>query len=126
MQVRPLSRPLFRCGLFLAALALSGCPNPTTIGLQDYGSINGNVVSATGSPIQGAVVSSTGSTQPVTTGPNGTFTLTGVAVGQQTVTASAAGYATATVQVIVTKDSTVTVPGNNIVLTQTTSTPINR
>ena len=124
MKVRPMSRTLVRSTFLLACLALTGCPNPTAIGLQDYGSIYGNVVSSTGSPIQGAVVSSTGSTQPVTTGPSGAFTLANVAVGQQTVTVSAAGYATATASVLVTKGDSV--PAGNITMTQTTSTPINR
>jgi hypothetical protein len=122
MKVRPLSRALVRSTFLLACLALTGCPNPTVIGLQDYGSIFGNVVSSTGSPIQGAIVSATGSTQPVTTDNRGYFLLQNVAVGQQTVTASAAGYASGSASVIVPKNDQVN--AGNIALAQTTSTPI--
>jgi hypothetical protein len=106
------------------SLALSGCANPNFIGVQDYGSIYGNAVSSTNAAISGAYVSATGTTSIVQTAPGGAFTLSNVAVGEQTLTIQAPGYATATATVVVTKDMPVN--AGNIVLTQTTSTPITR
>jgi hypothetical protein len=106
-----------------ALLALSGCADPSLIGVQDYGTVYGNAVSSTGQPLSSALISSTGTTTTVQSAPNGSFTLTNVAVGEQTVTASAPGYATATADVIVTKDQSVN--AGNIVLTVETNTPVN-
>jgi hypothetical protein len=107
-----------------AVLVLAGCTNPNAIGVQDYGTIYGNVVSSSGQPVTGAEVSATGSVNPVSSAPNGAFTLTGVAVGEQTVTVEAAGYMTATATVIVTANQSVS--AGNIAITPTTSTPINK
>ncbi len=105
-------------------LTLSGCANPTFIGVQDYGSVYGNVVSTAGAALGGVLVSSTGSTTVVTSAPNGSFTLNNVAVGEQTVTAQSAGYATTMTTVVVTKDQSVN--AGNIQLAATTSTPVNK
>jgi len=97
----------------LAALALltlvgaHGC-DPNQIGVQDYGTIVGRVADQNGSPIPNALVSSTGTTVTATTDKTGAFAIVHVAVGEQTVTAHAAGYAaSATADVIVAKDQTV-------------------
>ena len=86
-------------GFFIAA-SLIGCVNPNAIGLQDYNSIVGRVIDAnTKGPLGGALVSVTGSTTAVYSSPDGSFLLTNVAIGPQTVTVSAAGYVTQTVTV---------------------------
>lgn len=125
MTNRPFGTPSrFRRGAFLAfgalsLAALTRCANPNFIGLQDFGTINGNVVDQNGKPIAGALVSSTGSGQNgVSTQSNGAFNLINVAVGEQTVTAQAAGYGTpAQATVIVVKNQNVT--AGNLVLTST-------
>jgi hypothetical protein len=104
-------------------LALSGCADPSLIGVQDYGSVYGNAVSSTGQPLSSALISSTGTTSTVQSAPNGSFTLTNVAVGEQTITAQAPGYATATADVIVTKGQSVN--AGNLTLTVETNTPVN-
>ena len=87
-------------------LGAKGCDS-NYIGVQDYGSIIGNVVDQTGKPIANAFVRTTGSTATSTTDPKGGFYLQHVAIGQQTVTAYAAGYnGQATFDVIVEKDKT--------------------
>ncbi len=74
------------------AFALTGCADPNFIGIQDFGYIVGNVVDQNGKPVQGALVTSTGVTgAPATTGPNGSFSIQNVAVGQQTVTVNPPG-----------------------------------
>jgi hypothetical protein len=102
-----------------AVLALAGCANPSFIGVQDYGSIYGNAVTATGSALPGAYVSSTGSSSIVQSSPTGAFTLSNVAVGEQTITIQAPGYSTATETVVVTKDTPVN--AGNVMLTATTN-----
>jgi hypothetical protein len=76
----------------LLALSFSGCANPNYIGVQNYGYIVGNVVDQNGKPIANAFVYATGTTQTSHTGPDGGFNIQNVAVGEQTVTAQAAGY----------------------------------
>ena len=102
-----------------AVLALAGCANPSFIGVQDYGSIYGNAVTSTGAALSGAYVSSTGSTSIVQSASNGSFTMSNVAVGEQTVTIQAPGYSTATETVVVVKDSSVN--AGNVSLTATTN-----
>jgi len=90
----------------LALLGAKGCDS-NYIGVQDYGTIIGNVVDQAGKPIANAFVRTTGSTVTATTDPRGGFTLVHVAVGEQTVTAYAAGYnAQANADLIVAKDKT--------------------
>jgi hypothetical protein len=126
MLNRPLgAAPRLRRGAFFAfalvsAVALAGCANPNFIGLQDFGTINGNVVDQNGKPVAQALVSATGTTSTVQTQSNGAFNLSNVAVGEQTVTAQAAGYgAPATATVIVVKNDNVT--AGNLVLTSVIS-----
>ena len=104
-------------------LIVTGCANPSFIGVQDFGTVYGNAVSSTGQPVSSALVSSTGTTTTVQTAANGSFDLTNVAVGEQTVTVQAPGYATATADVVVTKDGSVN--AGNVTLTVTTNTPVN-
>jgi hypothetical protein len=102
----------------LALGLLAACANPNFIGLQDYGTVNGNVVDQNGKPISQALVSITGANQGVYTQSNGAFNLVNVAVGEQTVSASAAGYTTNnSTTVIVVKNQNVS--AGNIVLTST-------
>jgi hypothetical protein len=96
----------------LAALAMGtllgdkGCDS-NYIGVQDYGTVIGNVVDQAGKPISNALVRVTGSTGTSSTDPKGGFYLQHVAVGEQTVTAYAAGYnGSATCDAIVAKDKT--------------------
>jgi hypothetical protein len=92
----------------LALVALVGGCNPNDIGLQDYGTIVGRIADQNGNPIQGALVSATGTTFTFTTDKTGAFSIAKVAVGEQTVTARAAGYVgSITADVIVQKDQTV-------------------
>jgi hypothetical protein len=97
----------------LGALSLAtlvgakGCDS-NYIGVQDYGSVIGNVVDQAGRPIANAFVRTTGSTATSTTDPKGGFFIQHVAVGAQTVTAYASGYdGNVTMDVIVVKDKTV-------------------
>lgn len=109
--------------LLLPVLALVGCANPNFIGIQDYGTIIGNVVDSTGKPIAGALVSATGTGNTIRTNGDGSFSLPQVAVGMQTVSVSAAGYGQPSTQPsgVVTKDGTLSL--GNIVLPSTTSIP---
>jgi muramidase (phage lysozyme) len=103
----------------LALLGAKGCDS-NYIGVQDYGTIIGNVVDQAGKPIANAFVRTTGSTVTATTDPRGGFTLVHVAVGEQTVTGYAAGYnGQATADVIVAKDKTAS--AGNMQLLSTTS-----
>lgn len=104
--------------------ALCACANPNFIGVQDYGTIIGNVVDTTGKPIVGALVSATGTSSTYRTNGDGSFSLPQVAVGAQTVNVSAAGYGPPTTQpsVVVAKD--MTVAAGNIVLPSITSAPL--
>ncbi len=104
-------------------LGLTACADPSLIGVQDYGSVYGNAVSSTGQPVTSALVSSTGTTTTMSTASNGSFNLTNVAVGEQTITVRAPGYSDATADVIVTKG--VPVNAGNLTLTVQTSTPVN-
>ncbi|MBD5654263.1 MAG: carboxypeptidase regulatory-like domain-containing protein [Candidatus Eremiobacteraeota bacterium] len=103
----------------LAAGSLAACADPNFIGLQDYGTVNGNVVDQNGKPVPTAVVSVTGTTGiPFTTQTDGAFNLTNVAVGEQTITVNAAGYApNNSTTVIVVKNQNATV--GNVVIVST-------
>jgi len=101
-----------------AAMAwmLGGCANPNFIGVQDYGYIVGNVIDQNGKPIPNALVTATGTNQPARTGPDGAFNLQNVATGEQTVTATAAGYEPQATPVTVIVVTGTGVQAGNIVL----------
>ena len=81
--------PMF--AVALAALALTGCPNPNAIGVQTYGTVLVKTVDGgSGHPVAGALVNA-GSTYTCTTGSDGACTLTKLPVGKWTVLASAPG-----------------------------------
>lgn len=107
----------------LCALVLAGCANPNFIGVQDYGTIIGNVVDGGGKPIVGALVSATGTSSTFRTVGDGSFSLPQVAVGTQTLGVSAPGYYPpgTTPSVVVTKNGTAS--AGNIVLQSATSIP---
>ncbi len=123
LAARPLSRSNFVATLGLGGLltlvGAKGC-DPNYIGVQDYGTIGGNVVDQKGAPIADAIVS-VGSLATIRSDPKGGFVLPHVPVGEQTVQAQAAGYASGSVTVIVAKDKDVS--AGNIVLTSTTTNP---
>ena len=104
-------------------LLLTACANPSFIGVQDFGTVYGNAISSTGQPITGALVSASGTLSTISTAANGSFNLTNVAVGEQTVTVRSPGYSDATADVIVTKNMSVN--AGNLTLTVQTSTPVN-
>lgn len=106
----------------LAAFALLGAKgcDSNYIGVQDYGSIQGNVVDGKGKPIVQAIVY-VGSLSTIRSDQNGAFLLEKVPAGEQTVNASLGGYATGSATVIVRKDKQVA--AGNIVLTQLTVSP---
>jgi len=92
--------------LLLGAQGGGGCSNPNYIGVQDYGSVTGRVIDAkTNQPVNSALIA-VGSTLTARTDAQGGFTVTQVPAGTQTVTVSAAGYATATQTASVKKDQT--------------------
>jgi muramidase (phage lysozyme) len=109
----------------LALLGAKGCDS-NYIGVQDYGTIIGNVVDQAGKPIANAFVRTTGSTVTATTDPRGGFTLVHVAVGEQTVTAYAAGYnAQATADVIVAKEKTASAGNMQLLATMSPQRSLN-
>jgi len=69
----------------------TGSASITVTMVPPVGSITGTVSSVAGDPIEGATVS-TDTGQSALTGADGAYTLTGVPVGECSVTASAAGY----------------------------------
>jgi hypothetical protein len=99
----------------------AGCANPNYIGIQVYGYIVGNVVDQNGKAIPNALVTSTGTNTTARTGATGGYTIQTVAVGEQTVTATAAGYQpqATPITVVVVANQGVTAP--NIVLVAVTS-----
>ncbi|MBC5804277.1 MAG: carboxypeptidase regulatory-like domain-containing protein, partial [Candidatus Eremiobacteraeota bacterium] len=100
--------PVLVCALVagLTAATLAGCANPTAIGVQTYGTITGTVVDVrTQKPIANALTS-VGSQIARYTQSDGSFILPLVPEGTQTVTVSAGGYSTATVNVMVTANQT--------------------
>lgn len=100
-------------------LGAKGCDS-NYIGVQDYGSIQGNAVDQKGRPLGGAIVY-VGSLATIRSAPDGSFLLPHVPSGEQTVNASLGGYQTGSATVIVTKEKQVS--AGNIVLTQVTSNP---
>jgi len=94
--------------LLLFALGDGCSPPPNVVGVQDFGRVTGRVLDAmTNRPIPSALVS-VGSLYTSRADVNGAFTLRTVA-GDQTVTARAAGYSTATADTTINKDETVSI-----------------
>jgi len=92
----------------LFALGDSCSPPPNVVGVQDFGRVVGRVLDAmTNRPIPNALVS-VGSLYTSNADVNGAFTLRAVA-GDQTVTARAPGYSTATADTTIAKDDTVSI-----------------
>jgi Carboxypeptidase regulatory-like domain len=96
-------------GMLLLFALGDGCsPPPNVVGVQDYGRVTGRVLDAmTNRPIPNALVS-VGSLYTSRGDVNGAFTLRAVA-GDQTVTARAPGYSTATADTTIDKDATVSI-----------------
>jgi hypothetical protein len=97
-------------GMILLFALGDGCsPPPGVVGVQEYGRVTGRVLDAmTNRPIPGALLS-VGSLYTAQADATGAFTIRSVPEGDQTVTARAPGYQTATAPVTVTKDATVSV-----------------
>ncbi len=98
---------------FVMLLALGanggGCSNPNGIGVQQYGSIVGRVLDATNNrPISNVLVS-VGSLYTTYSDPTGAFSLSGIPIGAQQVTANAPGYLSSTVQARVHEKQTTSV-----------------
>lgn len=92
----------------VAALALTGCPNPNAIGIQKYGTIAAQCLLASNNqPVSGALVT-VNSTQQCRTQADGTCQIQMVPIGVQQVTAFAAGLQSASpVTVTVIENQTV-------------------
>jgi hypothetical protein len=83
-----------------------GCNNPNGGGVQDFGSVVGRVLDATNNrPVPNALVA-VGALYTGYANPDGAFTLSGIPIGRQAVSASAPGYATTNVTVLIHKDAT--------------------
>lgn len=99
-------------GTILAALALACCVNPNAIGVQKYGTIAAFAVLASNNqPVANALVI-VNSTQQCTTHADGTCQIPMVPIGQQQVSAAAAGLTGAPIPVNVLEGQTlnVTIP----------------
>ncbi|HEY1428133.1 MAG TPA: carboxypeptidase regulatory-like domain-containing protein [Candidatus Tumulicola sp.] len=95
--------------LLLFALGDSCSSSPGVVGVQDYGQVTGRVLDAmTNRPIP-AALASVGSLYTASADARGAFTLSKVPVGDQTVTARAAGYSIATADVTIEKDATASI-----------------
>ena len=96
-------------GMLLLFALGDGCSAPANVvGVQDFGRVTGRVLDAmTNRPIANALLS-VGSLYTIRADVNGGFTLRAVA-GDQTVTARAAGYSTATADTTIPKDATVSI-----------------
>lgn len=82
--------------------AQTGTPPPRT-----FGRVQGTVTNATtGGPVAGAVVTVASTGQSTTTGADGTYQIADVPSGTQVLTASAAGFVTASATVVVPADGT--------------------
>lgn len=80
--------------VFLLSLGANGggCSNPNAIGVQQYGTVVGRVLDATNNrPVANALVS-VGSIYTAYSDPAGAFSIPGIPIGPQDVTASAPGY----------------------------------
>lgn len=94
------------CVLTIAALALSGCPNPNAIGVQIYGQVNVHVQDVNGQAVGNALVA-IGSNAQSTDG-SGNTSFPQIPVGTWTVTADAPGLH-GTTQVSVQQNQTASV-----------------
>jgi Carboxypeptidase regulatory-like domain len=96
-------------GLLILFSLGDGCsPPPNVVGVQDYGRVTGRVLDAmTNRPIANALVS-VGSVYTARADATGAFDLRSVA-GDQTVTARAPGFGTATADTTIPKDATVSI-----------------
>jgi Carboxypeptidase regulatory-like domain len=96
-------------GMLLLFALGDGCsPPPNVVGVQDFGHVVGRVLDAmTNRPIPNALLS-VGSLYTARADVGGAFRLRAVA-GDQTVTARAAGYTTATADATIPKDGTVSI-----------------
>jgi hypothetical protein len=109
-------RAALAAAAILNLMLLAACANPNAIGVQDFGYIQGRVLSSrTNQPITGTggnapLVASAGYT--AIADPNGGFQLH-VPVGEQTYSVSAPGYLSYSQQVTVQKDQTTTQIGQN-------------
>jgi Carboxypeptidase regulatory-like domain len=102
--------------IFLIPTLFTACVNPNAVGVQDYGTIVGRVYDAqTNQPLNNVIVS-VGSLITAHSGPDGSFSLTQVPTGQQTITIYAPpGYLSpAPVSAEVQKDQTTAVPAIGI------------
>jgi len=96
-------------GAGLAALALAGCVNPNSIGVQKFGTIAAYAVLASNNqPVANALVI-VNSTQQCSTHADGTCQIPMVPIGPQQVSAAAAGLTGAPVPVNVQENVTVNV-----------------
>lgn len=94
--------------LLLFALGDGCSPPPNVVGVQDFGHVAGRVLDAmTNRPIPNALLS-VGSLYTARADGEGAFRLRAIA-GDQTVTARAAGYTTATADTTIPKDGTVSI-----------------
>ncbi|HYL27062.1 MAG TPA: carboxypeptidase regulatory-like domain-containing protein [Candidatus Nitrosotalea sp.] len=94
--------------LLLFALGDSCSPPPNVVGVQDFGRVAGRVLDAMNNrPIPNALLS-VGSLYTTRADANGGFMLRAVS-GDQTVTARAAGYSTASADTTIPKDGTVSI-----------------
>ena len=96
-------------GLLILFSLGDGCsPPPNVVGVQDYGRVTGRVLDAmTNRPIANALVS-VGSVYTARADATGAFDLRSVA-GDQTITARAPGFGTATADATIPKDATVSI-----------------
>jgi hypothetical protein len=96
-------------GTILAALTLAACVNPNAIGVQKYGTIAATAVMASnGQPVPNALVI-VNSTQNCTTHADGTCSIPLVPIGQQVVSAAAAGLTGPPVPVNILEGQTINV-----------------
>jgi hypothetical protein len=96
-------------GMLLLFALGDGCsPPPNIVGVQDFGRVTGRVLDAmTNRPIPNALLS-VGSLYTTRADVRGAFTLRAV-TGDQTVTARAPGYTTATADTTINKDTVVSI-----------------
>ena len=75
-----------------STLSLWGCPNPNSIGVQQFGSVKATCIQASNSqPVSGAIVTVDGVTATTTTDSSGTVTITNIPIGTHPIIAHAAG-----------------------------------
>lgn len=85
-MIRPLA--------MVVLVALAACGSPALPASQNYASLQGRVLdAATNAPITGAIVTVNFVSNSAPTGPDGTFKVQNVPIGQDDYSASAPGYA---------------------------------